>query len=797
MARLEWGGAALGLALAVSAPARAAETRYALDIPAQSLRSAMVQLALQTGVSVSTGQAAGCGPVRERLVGRLSLSEALNRLMAGTGCGYRLIDARAVEILPAPSRPPAPVRSQPTNAPPRDVSELVVVATGRPTPADRLAYPVSALSAATLEAQGVRDAADVAQLTSGMMVTNLGSGRDKIILRGLSDGPLTGHSQSMVGVYLDDVRVSYNAPDPDLKLVDVAQVEVLRGPQGALYGSGSLGGVVHLVTGQPDPGGGSGWLSATRAWTRDGAASATLEGMANVPLLSGRGAARLVAWREDQGGYIEDVGLGVHDANRTVRQGLRLSAGLDLNADWRLTGGWVSQAINARDTQYATPSLGVYRRANRLREPHDNDFAMAHLGLRGRMAWGEARLSLAWLRHELASRYDASAAPPVAAALGPAAFDDDNFVRGLIAEASLSSPADARVQWLAGLFLARNRQDIDDDLVDVGAGRLLLDETRRDRLDEVALYGQAAWPVTERATLTLGGRLFRADNRIDSSVESAGGTARFAGHVTRTGFAPKAVLAYDLSPGVLVYVQAAEGYRAGGANTTGAPGQVVSGPAGPQPYRLYQGDELWSFELGARARLLDDRLAIRAAAFQADWRNIQSDALLSSGLPFTANIGDGRNRGLEVEASYRSGSLLLKADAIFNAPELSRANPGFPARSDLALAGAPEVSWSVSGHYGRPLAQGRSLELDGRLAYVGGSRLTFDANTAPAMGDYVTGRVAVSLVDPRWRLTVAVDNPGDSAGDTFAYGNPFTLRTERQSTPLRPRTLSIGLKVSY
>ncbi|WP_374344738.1 TonB-dependent receptor [Phenylobacterium sp.] len=797
MARFGWSGAALGVALAVSAPARAAETRYALDIPAQPLRSAMVQLALQAGVSVSTGQAAACGPVRQRLVGRFSLSEAVSRLVAGTGCGYRLVDARAVEILAAPVRPPAPVRPAPVSAPPREVSELVVVATGRPTPADRLAYPVSALSAATLEAQGVRDAADVAQLTSGMMVTNLGSGRDKIILRGLSDGPLTGHSQSMVGVYLDDVRVSYNAPDPDLKLVDVAQVEVLRGPQGALYGSGSLGGVVHLVTGQPDPGGIAGWLSASRAWTRGGAASSTFEGMANLPLLSGRGAARLVVWREDQGGYIDDVGLGVGDANRTVRQGLRLSAGLDLNADWRLTGGWVSQAINAQDTQYATPALGAYRRANRLREPHDNDFAMAHLGLRGRTDWGEARLSLAWLRHELASRYDASAAPPMATAAGPVAFDDDNFVRGLIAEASLSSPADARVQWLAGLFLARNRQDLDDDLVHEGLGALLLDETRRDRLDEVALYGQAAWPVTQRATLTLGGRLFRADNRIDSSVASAGGTARFSGRVTRTGFAPKVVLAYDLASGVLVYAQAAEGYRSGGANTTGAPDQVFSGPNGVQPYRLYQGDELWSFELGARARLLDDRLAIRAAVFQADWRNIQSDALLPSGLPFTANIGDGRNRGLEVEASYRSGSLWLKADAIFNAPELSRANPSFPARSDLALAGAPEVSGAVSAHYGLPLAQGRSVELDARLAYVGGSRLTFDAKTAPAMGDYVTGRLAVSLVDSRWRVSVAVENPGDSAGDTFAYGNPFTLRTERQSTPLRPRTFSIGLKVSY
>ena len=97
----------------------------------------------------------------------------------------------------------------------------MVLATRRPTPADRLAYAVSAIDGRTLSAQGLRDAGDLAMAVPSMTVTNLGAGRDKIMLRGLSDGPLTGRTQSMVGLYLDDTRLTYNAPDPDLLLVRV------------------------------------------------------------------------------------------------------------------------------------------------------------------------------------------------------------------------------------------------------------------------------------------------------------------------------------------------------------------------------------------------------------------------------------------------------------------------------------------------------------------------------------------------------------------------------------------------
>ncbi|MDB5435092.1 MAG: TonB-dependent receptor plug [Phenylobacterium sp.] len=790
---------AVATGLLLCGRAMAAEPLHAFNIPRQPLGAALVALATQAEVTISTAAAAQCAPQGQPVLGRLTLDAALTRMLAGTGCGYRMIDTRAVEIVRSPA-PKPPQRDVVRAAPPPSLDTLIVVATRRPTRSDSLAYAVSALDGRSLSALGVHDAGDLALTTPSMTVTNLGAGRDKILIRGLSDGPLTGRTQSMVGLYLDDVRLTYNAPDPDLRLVDMAQVEVLRGPQGALYGAGSLGGILQLVTIQPQPGEFSGWISTTRALTRGGDGSGVLEGAVNLPFMGGRGAVRLVGYHDLQGGYINDAALGLTHVNRTVRDGGRLTATLQLSDRWTVSGGLVAQAINSDDTQYALAGQPPYTRRNQVREPHDNDFAEAHISLRGDLDGAEAHWTTALVRHRLASRYDASSMPPVPVPAGPAAFDDDDAIVSLITEATLTSKPTAPIQWLAGIFYSRSRQDVGLTLTSLASGPVeAFTETRQDHLDEGALFGEAVLPLTGDLSVTLGGRGFTSDTDVRSAISEplARTASSFAGGMSHSGFAPKIVLAYSRSRSLLFYAQAAEGYRSAGVNTTGATGQVFSPEGGPEPNRFYQGDELWSFEAGVRASALDGRLVLRSAVFQAVWKNIQSDQLLASGLPFTANIGDGRNTGFEFEGGYSAGELLLRGNLLINGPELNRANPAFPARADLGLAGVPGAQAGASAHYAWRLPQGRSVEVDGRYAYVGASHLTFDAVTSPRMGGYSTGRIAAALADDRWRLTLAVDNPADARGDTFAYGNPFTLRTTRQVTPLRPRTISLSLRMAY
>jgi outer membrane receptor protein involved in Fe transport len=774
---------------------------FRFDIPRKALGPALIDLAITASVSISNEAASRCAPLGQPTVGRFTLEGALDHLLTGTGCGWRLRGPNAVEIVVIPATPPRQARrADAPAASTSDLDELIVVATRRPTRADRLAYAVSSVDRAALLAQGVKDAADLAATTPSMTVTNLGPGRDKILLRGLSDGPLTGRTQSMVGIYLDDVRLTFNAPDPDLKLVDVAQVEVLRGPQGALYGAGSLGGLLHLVTVQPDRTSRGGWGSATAGATNGGGASNVVEGALNMPLLDGHAAARAVAWRDEAGGYIDDTRLGLKNVNRSVRQGLRLAAVVDVSSDWTVSAGFVSQAINSSDTQYAFAGQPAYSRDIAVQEPHDNDFAEGHVGLQGSLAWADFKWTTAVVNHHLSSRYDATTAPPVVIAPGPAAVDDDNSIRALVSEAVLTSRPGARVQWLAGLFIGDSRQDADLRLTRLTPNpTAAFSEVRRDELDEAAMFGDLILPLPGEFNLTLGGRLFSAQVRTDSTDvrNSSGARSAFSGKLSHAGFAPKIVLAYAPQAPWLAYVEASEGYRSGGFNTTGAPGQVFSPSGGAAPSRLYAGDELWNLEAGVRLNALQDRLTLRAAVFQATWTNIQSDELLPSGFPFTANIGDGRNIGLEIEGWYASGPLRLRANLLLNDPELRRANPIFPVRTELGLAGVPRISGGLTVHYAWSLPMGRAFALDGRVGYVGRSRLTFDNLTSPSMGGYATSRLAASFDAAPWTLTLAVENLTDARGDTFAYGNPFTLRTAGPVTPLRPRTASATLRVAF
>lgn len=791
-------GLASAFGLAVAPVCARAGEAVTFAVPPGPLKAAATAFALQARVSIDLGAAQGCGP-SPGFSGRADPDRALETLLRGVGCEARLVAPKAYKIIPSapPRAPVAPVLRNRTEEAPL-LSELVIVATRRLTLADRLAYSVSALDERAAEARGVRDATDLALTVPSMTVTNLGPGRDKVILRGLSDGPLTGQTQSMVGIYLDDVRLTYNAPDPDLLMVDIGQVEVLRGPQGALYGAGSLGGVLQMTTHHPDPEAFDAWTSFSALTTHGGKAGGLASAMVNIPLLDGRAAVRLVGYTERQGGYVDDLGQGRSDVNDTRRSGARLSARVRLRSDWTVESGVASQWINSKDTQYAQRDIGTYARRNRIAEPHDNDFLEVHVGARGSLLGQDAKLTLAAVRHDLSSRYDASDAPPVAVPQGAAvAFDDGDHVGAVVAEASLTSLRAGRIQWQAGAFLARTRQGRDGAIVLVDQPlEPLARETRRDVLGEAALFGEAIGDLGRGWSLTLGGRLFATRSEAASRATAAGATTAFRDEQSYVGFAPKVVVSFSPSASTLIYAQAAEGYRSGGFNTAVIPTQTFN-TTGGEPQRRYNGDELWSYEAGAKRSWMDGRLRLRAAGFLASWKDIQSDQLLLSGLPYTANLGDGRNIGFEFEGSYVRDGLRLDANLLLNHPELEAVNAAFPGRKDLGLAGVPKASASVAASYERPVGQGWRAGLDARAAYVGHSRLSFDGATAPSMGGYATTRFAMRLWSDRLSLDLAVDNPFDSAGDTFAYGNPFTLRMSRQATPQRPRTVSLEVRARY
>jgi iron complex outermembrane receptor protein len=760
----------------------------------------LIAFALQADISI--GGVSACVGRSRGLKGTFTIREGLERLTANA-CDFEIVDARTVRIVarqaptPAPSPRPAPrPLAQPTIA---LVSEVLVTATKRLEAANRIPASVSVVGADELDATGSIDASGATRQIAGVTMTNLGAGRDKILLRGLSDGAFTGRTRSTVGTFLDDAPITYNAPDPDLRLADVEAVEVVRGPQGALYGAGSLSGVYRIVTRKPKLGEFEGRISVLGAWTESGSPSRQVEGVLNLPIVGDRIAARLVAYHEVQGGYLDDINLRLTNVDRTNRDGARLAVKAQLSDNWTATLSGAVQRLGSNDTQYVTNSKSLTR-TNRVRENHDNNFVETALTVEGLGDWGRLQSSTAYVRHDFASQYDASAALSL--------FGDSEADFGVYEEAAkvemfsqdlvLTSVDTGALRWLVGAYgsfsVEKTPSTLDARVTGSTTPRRVYTEFRTDRRAGVALYGKASYDLAPGWTASAGARVFNIDLRTSSDVLvlNPAQSRAFVKKAQFQGWSPELSLQYEFASGDLVYLLGSEGYRSGGFNSGGL--------TRPSPSRsVFQPDRLRNYEAGAKLRLLDRKLDLRTAVFYDLWDDIQTDQYLSpSGLAYTANVGDGRNLGLEIEASWRpSPRWTLQANALFDSPKVTRVNPAFATRVQDCLPGVPDISFGSLTAYERPLTEEMSLLFTVEAGYVGRSRLTFDPALSPVMGGYFTGKLSAQIKTARWRVAAFIENPTNSQGDTFAYGNPFTFGQVRQVTPQRPRTLSLALTAAF
>ncbi|GAA0629079.1 TonB-dependent receptor [Brevundimonas kwangchunensis] len=792
--------------MAVSQPALAQARRINLNTPAQPVQDALLGLALQYQVTLG-GDVPACRGTAPGLRGAMTLDFALTRTLAGSGCTFRVGRSGAVVITRAPAvRPVDPARLAPPIAPSppppaeaevMELGDVIVTAERRPSSPRSAPTAVTAVTGQQIVASGAADTSELSNLVAGMMVTNLGSGRNKILLRGMSDGAFTGLTQSTVGLYLDQVPLTYSAPDPDLKLIDLDRVEILRGPQGSLYGTGPVGGVVRIITRRPDDLTPSLDLAATRSTTR-GVPSSDYSAVANLPFGDGAGAIRAVVYDETFGGYIDDVSLNLRRVNDGSRRGARVSGSLRLGPDWTATVGVLGQSIDTNDTHYVYRFLGGLRRANLVREPHANDFDQLYGNLVGQGGWGRLEVTVARIDHSFASRYDASTALP---AFGSRArigvLDDAKDIDLLIGEATWTSLPGAAQRWTAGVFASKGDTSSGTDLTAIWPLRSeVYVERRHDELFELALFGETAWDLSGNLTLTAGGRLYMFDYETRSEVRHRGWTRPFDGSRRTTGFSPKLALDYRRDDRTSLYAQITQGHRTGGFNTAGPIGLDFEGGAG-RPTRDYEGDSLWNYEIGAKALLLDDRLQVRVAAFVADWRDIQSDQFLPSGLAYAVNVGDGANRGVEIETAWQATSeLLIRGNALLAQPRITRPSEEFNSRGDAGLPGVPSASANLNASWTRRYSGGLQAFASGQLTYVGPSRLTFDAERRHRMGDYVTGRIEAGVSLSSWTALVFVDNPLDTEANTFSFSDPFRLPQALATTPLRPRTTGVSLRLS-
>jgi iron complex outermembrane recepter protein len=583
------------------------------------------------------------------------------------------------------------------------LEEVVVTATRREERLQDVAVSVSAFSQEKLDAQGLRNIDDLTRLTPGVAFqrngmsssANYNDENSDINIRGIDSTAGT----STTAIYIDDTPVQsrhmgFAATNVYPALFDLDRVEVLRGPQGTLFGAGAEGGAVRFLAPQPGLTQKSGYMRSELSTTRSGDPSYEIGAAAGGPIIDGTLGFRISASYRRDGGWVDKVAysqanpadpgtplnfLGNLESHSNWQDVATFRAALKwvVNADVTVTPSLYYQKLQINDTAAYWPGLSdpgnaVYRNGNALTNPATDPFWLAAIKIDWSSAVGQLTSNTSYYSRDQHSRSDytqylrggfgLSPYPPPGAA-GYALFRDTqtNYYQEI---RLASKDASARLTWNTGLFYAHMSENIPEDIIDptfdaeIGGfcvavpcpnGLLYHQPLTRAVDTQAAAFGEASFKFTSTFKATLGLRLAHVSYR--SSLNYGGA---FVGvplltseaSASETPITPKVVLAWQPDRNSLYYVSAAKGYRVGGANGDvgdicdtpyfGGPGDLtrLGLPVGPDGKRhvpgQYDSDSLWSYELGAKTTLLDHRLQIDASLFYVDWTNIQQSVYLLS-----------------------------------------------------------------------------------------------------------------------------------------------------------------------
>jgi outer membrane receptor protein involved in Fe transport len=789
----------LALACLLAGAAFAAEDVKRFDIPAQALSSALVSLATQADISIGLTGVILTNQVSTPVSGSRTVGQALETLLAGTNLASEEIDTGTWRIFPRPRTRDVALEAPtiPLALPP--IEEIVVTAIKRPMALQTTSMSVAAITGGTFADYGVRSTQEMSAFVAGLSTTNQGPGRNKFVIRGMFDGPFIGNTQSTVGLYIDETRVVFNAPSPALQLHDVDRVEVIRGPQGTLYGGGSIGGLVRIITRPPVLGRFEAKANVDGSITGGSGLSHAADAVVNVPLIGDRLAWRTLAYRRTDAGYIEDTRLGGDQVNRIHTTGGRTTAKLRIGSDWNVSASVIYQGIHAHDTQYYNAARPAFERANYTPEPSENRILIVNGTVEGDLGWASLTSTTAWIRHHVQARFDASLALPslIRVPVEPTLFDQANLYRTINHETRIASSGQDPWSWIAGGFLSHRYDRSTANLTRLlqAPSGVFYVKNRDDSGTEAAAFSEMQYQITPRLRAGAGLRVYYGEVNVaanNSELIDVGPPAAL-GINKKTGVTPKAEVSYQLSRDHFFYAQAAQGFRLGGVNIAS---RLTAPPPGGRPVTVsnFDSDRLWNFEVGSKSAFLDQRLNMNVTVFYALWNDMQADLIRPNGLLFTSNLGDGRNKGFELETIFAmTERLRLLANVSWNDPRVPSA--GMTGAVTNRLPSAPKFATVVAVQYQMPLGGGYSGFANVKAEIIGKSQLAIGTLPMSSLTGYRTVNLRMGVFNDHWRLSAYVANITDTKANTYAFGNPFSLGRISQAIPVRPVTA--GVTVSW
>jgi iron complex outermembrane recepter protein len=711
-----------------------------------------------------------------------------------------------------------------------ELEEIIVTARKTSERLQDIPMSIAVVTAQAIEKTGAITVEDLGREVPGLTVVSAAPGQNVITLRGLS-------GNNTVGFYIDDtplVNGIGNAVQPtnfdmDPVLFDLNRVEVLRGPQGTLYGAGSFGGTVRYITNQPNLTETQVTAKTTLSDTDGGGFNQEVDGLVNQPLVQGSVAVRAMAFERDYDGYIDRYPTDPHNY-LAVLPG---PVDRDVNTE-KTYGGRV--AIEAKPTDSFSATLSAfYQRmdlgapftfdeppgtfddpiqSRLVSEPSTDRLALYTLALQGDVQAVHVTSSTSYLDRLVANTEDDSKVMnyyfPLAEVYPSALYSEagnHDFVEEIRASGSVG-----RVHALLGLFYAHA----------VSFGILnwptppqyesLFDGEDvyfnwNDFLDvQKALFGEFDIDLAPGLQATVGARMYQQSQRYTlyiNGVLNGGVTPPTAVKSEVSGTTPKFGLSYHVSPDILTYATAAQGYREGGPlyPFPSLCNGDLQNLGFVTPPTAYKPDTIWNYEIGTKTEWADHRLTMNGAVYYIDWTDIQQVIVLPTcGFNFVGNFGTASSEGTEFDLNYAAtAGLKFSLDFSYNEAKLTSTVPGAAGKVGQTLEYAPRWTGATSAEYTRQLGADYSGYVRADLNTSTHENANYNAQSIYYnVAGYSLLNLRLGLNHGAWQTGLFVTNALDKHAETeLPLANGIDLPTQRRIALNRPRTIGLDIRFDH
>jgi iron complex outermembrane receptor protein len=904
----------ISLMLAVTAAvipvsAQALIQSYRLNIPRQSLDAALKDLAQQTGLQIARfsdtpGGRTMVGPVR----GDMAVGQALQTLLGGSGLTYRMVNDRTIAVV-AYGQGPAAVHSSASGAAANAASEqtaedpqkegksgssdgfrvaqaapgapagvapvvtgkavpekgeqleeVIVTAEKRESTVQHTPVSLTAVSGPEIQERGIADLFELGQSIPGVSMRTSGPGQTEFEMRGMASA---GGVSPTVGFYLDDIPLTAPATTSNGKVVidptlyDLNRVEALRGPQGTLYGSGSMGGTIKVITNPPNPKAFDASAEAVVSGTDGGGVNPGVNAMLNVPFLNNTAAIRLVGSDSHTSGWLDRIVIANGDfpqpidgnttrgnvlaapvaqdyknVNTTDLQSGRASLLWTPTDRFTLNGMYFYQHISQGGSNYidSNPGTDAHYEPFDTPEPFTDNFNLASGTLKYSFDWFDISSTTSrWTRNVI---YNQDAGEQWAWVLGlPSYYTSDGGIgpistnyeqdqsKQFSEEVRLTSTGTGNFKWLLGYFYSdftsyQNAFIFAPGAVSLLGSSNLFTFVTPTTLIQNSFFGDLSYQLTPQFKVSVGARRYSYDEEVHTatsgvlSPSASNNYFYYSAAEHNEGINPKFGLSYEPTETLMLYSTAAKGFRPGGGTgpipVTGTQGALCESNLQsvyqtnsfvPAPI-AFDPDDVWSYEVGEKLRGFDNRLTFNSAVYFADWKGIQQVIPLPCGYNFTANAGDAHIYGSEVELqALLVEGLTLSVNAGYTHARLVSSNvAGVGVNPGSSIQLVPEWTASQAIAYKHGLTN--DLDLVARIenSYVGShTDATFAINTVPA---YDLTSIRGGVEGANWSAVLFVTN---------VFNNRVLLDNVTQisvNLPLYNRVtvgqpLTVGLDLTY